>query len=131
MNKNTLIATLAAVALAFTVATASAAEQNTVVAKAKLTQAQAAKIAQKKVANGTVNEGELEMENGILVWSFDISQPDSKNIVEIQVNAVTGNIVDVSIETPAAQAKEAAEDKKAEAPEKGEKGEKGEAKEKE
>jgi hypothetical protein len=128
MNRNKIIATAAAIAFAFSVATASAADENTVVAKAKLTKEQATKIALKKCPNGKVNEGELEVENGVLIWSFDVAQPDSKNVVEIQVNAVTGAIVDVSIETPAAQAKEDAADKKekAEAGEKDEKGEKGE-----
>lgn len=133
MNRNTLIATLSAFALVFTVLSASAAE-DTVVGKAKINQEQASKIALKKCPNGTVDEGELEFEKGIMVWSFDIHQPDSKNVVEVQVNAVTGGVVDVAIETPADQAKEDAADKKgsskAEADEKGEKGEKGEAKEK-
>jgi uncharacterized membrane protein YkoI len=133
MNRNSIIGTVAAAALALSLATASA-EENTVVAKAKLTKDQAAKIALKKCANGQIGEGELEVENGILIWSFDIKQPDSKNVVEVQVNAVTGAIVDVDVETPSAQAKESAEDKKgeakAEAGEKDEKDEKGEAKEK-
>lgn len=136
MNRNTIIASLAALALAGSLATASA-DENSVVAKAKLTQDQAAKIALKKCPNGTVGEGELELENGVLIWSFDIRQPDSKNIVEVQVNAVTGSVVDVAIETPSAQAKEDAADKKenskaeaSEKDEKGEKGEKAEAKEK-
>lgn len=137
MNRNTIIGSLAALALAGSLVTASA-EQNTVTAKAKLTQDQAAKIALTKCPNGKIGEGELELEKGVLIWSFDISQPDSKNIVEVQVNAVTGSVVDVAIETPSAQAKEAAEDKKGEAKaeadekdEKGEKGEKAEPKEKE
>lgn len=136
MNRKTLIAAGAAFALTFTVVSASAAE-DTVVAKAKITQEQATKIALKKCPNGTVDEGELEFEKGVLVWSFDIHQPDSKNIVEVQVNAVTSSVVDVSIETPAAQAREDSADKKGsskaeadEKDEKGEKGEKGEAKEK-
>ena len=138
MKRNSIIAIFAAVALAMSLATASA--EDTVVAKAKLTKEQAAKIALKKCANGQISEGELECENGILIWSFDIKQPDSKNVVEVQVNAVTGAIVDVDVETPSAQAKEAAEDKKGEAKaeagekdekdEKGEKGEKAEPKEK-
>jgi ABC-type uncharacterized transport system YnjBCD substrate-binding protein len=131
MKHNNIIATVAALALAFSLASASG-EENSVVAKAKLTKEQASKIALKKCANGKINEGELEVENGVLIWSFDIAQPDSKNVVEVQVNAVTGAIVDVDVETPTAQAKEDAADKKekAEAGEKDEKGEKGEKAEK-
>jgi len=35
------------------------------------------------------------------VWSFDIATPHSKDITEVQVNAVTGEIVSVEKETPA------------------------------
>ncbi|MGZ4973630.1 MAG: PepSY domain-containing protein [Limisphaerales bacterium] len=118
-------------ALGFSLCVTKTFAAESVVAKPKLTEAQAGKLALKKVPNGKLGEGELEMENGILVYSFDISLPDSKSIVEVQVNAVTGSIVDVAVEGPAEQAKEAAADKKAEAGEKGEKGEKAEGKEKE
>lgn len=91
-----------------------------VIAKPKLTEKEAAKIALKKVPNGKVGDAELEMSDGVLVYSFDIKLPDSKSIVEIQVNAVTGAIVDVAVEGPAEQAKEAAEDAKAEKKEKDE-----------
>jgi hypothetical protein len=48
----------------------------------------------------------------VLIWSFDIATPGSKNITEVAVNAVTGKIVAVDIETPEDQAKEKAEDAK-------------------
>jgi len=62
------------------------------------------------VPNGTVKDGELEKEKGKLIWSFDITTPDSKDIQEIAVDAMTGALVAVETETPADQAKEAAED---------------------
>jgi hypothetical protein len=129
MNSKKIISIVVALGLCLGITKAFAVES--VVAKPKLTEAQAGKLALKKVPHGKLGEGELEMENGVLVYSFDISLPDSKSIVEVQVNAVTGAIVDVAVEGPAEQAKEAAEDKKAEATEKGEKGEKAEGKEKE
>ena len=55
---------------------------------------------------GKIKEAELEEENGKLVWSFDITTPHSKAITEVQVNAVTGEIVSVEKETPADQKKE-------------------------
>ena len=70
--------------------------------------AQAAALA--KVPNGTVKEGELEKEKGKLIWSFDITTPDSKDITEVAVDAVTGAVIAVEKETPADQAKETAED---------------------
>ena len=123
MNLKKITAIIVALGISLCVTKSFAAD---IIAKPKLTEAQAGKLALKKVPHGKLGEGELEMENGILVYSFDISLPDSKSIVEVQVNAVTGSIVDVAVEGPAEQAKEAAEDKKAEAAEKGEKGEKGE-----
>jgi uncharacterized membrane protein YkoI len=81
-------------------------------AEAKVTQAAAEKTALAKVPNGKIKSSELEREHGRLVWSFDISTPGSKNITEVQVNAKTGKIVTVAIETPKDQAKESAADKK-------------------
>ena len=81
-------------------------------AQATITQEVAAKTALAKVPNGEIKSAELEKEHGKLIWSFDISIPNSKNIAEIQVDAKTGKIVSNEIETPEAQAKEAAADKK-------------------
>jgi uncharacterized membrane protein YkoI len=81
-------------------------------AQARITKAQAEKTALAKVPNGTIKSGELEKEHGKLVWSFDISTAHSKNITEVQVDAKTGRIAAVAIETPKDQAKEKAADKK-------------------
>lgn len=63
-----------------------------------------------KVPGGTIKDGELEKEKGKWIWSFDIALPDSKDIKEVAVDAMTGEVLAVDIETPADQAKEAAED---------------------
>jgi uncharacterized membrane protein YkoI len=81
-------------------------------AEAKVTEAAAQKTALAKVPTGKIKSSELEKEHGKLVWSFDISTPGSKNITEVQVDAKTGKIVAVEIETPKDQAKEKAADKK-------------------
>jgi uncharacterized membrane protein YkoI len=86
--------------------------QSQLQAEAKVTQAAAEKTALAKVPNGKIKSSELEREHGKLVWSFDISTPGSKNITEVQVDAKTGKIVAVEIETPKDQAKESAADKK-------------------
>jgi hypothetical protein len=95
--------------------------KNTVAAKAKLSKEDAVQIAMTKVPGGTVKEGELEMENGILIWSFDVATPNSKNITEVNINAVTGKIVAVDVETPEDQAKEAKADAREKKGEKAEK----------
>jgi len=79
-------------------------------AEAKVSKADAEKAALTKVPNGTVKESELEKEDGKLIWSVDISIPDSKDIKEVAVNAITGEVGAVETETEADQAKEKAED---------------------
>jgi uncharacterized membrane protein YkoI len=83
-------------------------------AEAKVSKADAEKTALAKVPGGTVKESELEKEKGKLIWSCDISTPDSKDITEVAVDATTGEVVSVEKETPADQAKEKAEDAKEE-----------------
>ena len=80
--------------------------------QAKVSKQAAAKTALAKVPGGTIKSSELEHEHGALVWSFDIAMPKSKDIHEVQVNAVTGAIAHSEIETPKAQAKELAQDRK-------------------
>jgi uncharacterized membrane protein YkoI len=75
-------------------------------AQAKLTRGEAEKIALAKVPNGTIKEGELERENGKIIWSFDIATPGTSDITEVQVDALTGDLVAMEKETPAQQAKE-------------------------
>jgi len=82
-------------------------------AEAKVTKADAEKTALAKVPNGTISASELEKEHGKLIWSFDIAMPQSKNITEVQVDAITGKIASVQVETPKDQANEAAADRKA------------------
>jgi len=78
--------------------------------EAKVSKETAQQTALAKVPNGTVKDGELEKEKGKLIWSFDITTPDSKDIKEVAVDAITGEVIAVDTETPEDQAKEAAED---------------------
>ena len=75
-------------------------------AEAKVSRADAEKTALAKVPGGTIKEGELEKEKGKLIWSFDISISGSSDIKEVQVDAITGEVVSVETETAAAEAKE-------------------------
>jgi len=84
-------------------------------AQAKVTRTDAEKIALSKAPGGSIKEGELEKEKGKLIWSFDIAMPGSTDIKEVQVDAITGEVVSVETETAALEAKEnkgKAEDKK-------------------
>jgi len=62
-------------------------------AKAKLTLDEAQVIALNKVA-GTVNESELEDEDGLVVYGFEI-QTASGDVSDVKVNAINGDIVKV------------------------------------
>jgi uncharacterized membrane protein YkoI len=81
-------------------------------AEAKVSQADAQATAMAQVPNGTVKESELEKEHGKLIWSFDIAQPDSKDIMEVNVDAITGQVVSTEREKPEDEAREAAGEKK-------------------
>ena len=81
-------------------------EQAELQAQAKVTKAQAQATALAQVPNSTVKEGELEKEKGKLIWSFDLTTIDSKDITEVAVDAITGDVIAVEKETPEQQKKE-------------------------
>ena len=82
--------------------------------QAKISEADAKQIALAKVPNGSIKEGELEKEKGRLIWSFDIAIPGQTDIKEVNVDAVSGEVVAVETDTAAQQAKEKDEDAKKE-----------------
>lgn len=106
------VLTLGLLAAVFTACVSEKKEQSQLEARAKLTRADAEKIALARVPGGTVKDAELEEEKHKLIWSFDIGTPGSKDITEVHVNAVTGEIVSVENETPANQKKEKENDEK-------------------
>ena len=80
--------------------------------QSKITKVEAEQIALAKVPRGIVKSAEIEKEKGRIVWSFDIARPGTNDITEILVDAKTGKIIFIQIESPRDQAKEAAADKK-------------------
>lgn len=88
--------------------------QAQLMAEAKVSQADAERTALARVPGGTIKEEGIEREKGKLIWSFDIATPGTKNITEVAVDAISGNVIAVDIETPSAQEAE----KKADAKEK-------------
>jgi hypothetical protein len=88
------------------------AKESKLMAQAKVSKETAQASALAKVPGGTVKDGELEKEKGKLIWSFDITIPGSTDIKEVAVDAMTGDVIAVDTESPADQAKEAAEDAK-------------------
>jgi uncharacterized membrane protein YkoI len=69
-------------------------------APAKVSKADAQATALAKVPNATVKECELEREHGRIIWSFALNTPDSKDITEVNVDAVTGDVVNIEHEKP-------------------------------
>ena len=109
MKNKIIIAGLLAAAIVVVGAAGCASEkqeQAELQAQAKISKEQAQQTALAKSPGGTVKEGELEKEKGKLIWSFDIATPDSKDITEVNVDAITGDVVSVEKETPEQQKKE-------------------------
>jgi uncharacterized membrane protein YkoI len=75
-------------------------------AQAKISRADAEKAALARVPGGTVKEGEIENEKGKLIWSFDVTTPGTKDITEVHVDAITGEVVGMEKETAKDEAKE-------------------------
>jgi uncharacterized membrane protein YkoI len=86
-------------------------KETKLMAEAKVSQDAAEKTALAKIPNGTIKEAEIEMEHGKLIWSFDVATPDTKDITEVNVDAITGDVVSVAKESAENEAKEAAGEK--------------------
>lgn len=74
--------------------------QSELKAQAKISKEDAEAIAMSKVPNGTIKESELEKENGHLQWSFDMSTPGEKDITEVNIDAITGEVLNIGHEAP-------------------------------
>jgi uncharacterized membrane protein YkoI len=101
---------LAALVLALGVASGVAAQSGPVTVKeekkgmfklAKITPAEAIKTAQAQFPSATIKSGELEKEDGKLIYTFDMQQPGMKGIEEVNVDANTGAVIKTEHENPA------------------------------
>jgi Peptidase propeptide and YPEB domain len=79
--------------------------------QARVTKHQAKKIALARVGHGAIKCVELQKENGVLIWSVDIAQPPKKDLTDVWVDATTGRITAVEVETPITEKEEVAEQK--------------------
>ena len=75
-------------------------------AKAKVSCADAQKTALARVPHASVRSAELEEENGKLVYSFDLKRMGMAGIEEVQVDAVSGQVVSVEQESAKDEAAE-------------------------
>ncbi len=79
-------------------------EQAQLAREAKISMEQARAIALQR-AQGNIEDGELERENGKLVYSFDIRNAKG-TITEVQVSAIDGQVVSVEEENAQQEAAE-------------------------
>ena len=115
-----LIAALAAISLASPAVAQMAAQavpakhetMKQLKAEAKITEKAARATAIAQVPGGKVRSGELERENGKLLYSFDIATRGKAGIDEVQVDAITGTVLSNKHETPAMEKAEAKAEKK-------------------
>ena len=80
--------------------------QAKLMAEAKISKDTAQQTALARVPNGTVKSAEIEKEKGKLQWSFDIATPGTKDITDVNVDAMTGDVISVDKESAQAEAKE-------------------------
>ena len=86
---------------------------DSLVREAKVAEVTAAATALAKVPKGAIESVELEREGGKLLYSYDIKVAGKSGIDEVQVNAMTGDIIGKVVhESPAAEKKEAANEAK-------------------
>jgi len=80
---------------------------------AKVTRADAEHVALTSIKappSAVVRDGELEVERGCLIYSFDIRVPGAPGIEEVAVDAGTGETLSHAHETPRQEAAERARD---------------------
>jgi len=80
-------------------------------AEAKVKEGDAMATAMKEVPNGKIESGEIERENGKLIYSFDMKVPGKSGGEEVNVGAMTGGVVAHEHETAKAEKAEKAEAK--------------------
>ena len=84
--------------------------------EARVSLADATATAQAAVPGGRIASHELEREKGKLIYSFDIKVAGKSGIDEVNVDAMTGAMIEKVHESPAAEARESARDNKAATP---------------
>jgi uncharacterized membrane protein YkoI len=75
--------------------------------------ADARALATKTVPGATIQAGEIERENGKLIYSFDMKTAGKSGIDEVNIDAMTGTVIANQHETPKAERAEAKADAKA------------------
>ena len=80
--------------------------------RAKVDSRAAEATARTKFPNAREVSAEIEEENGKLIYTFEFKTKGKTGIDEVNVDALTGEVVRVEHESPAAEAREKAADSK-------------------
>ena len=80
--------------------------QKSSAAPARITRVQAERAALIRVPGGKVRSAKLQRENGLLIWSIDITTPLTKKVAAVQVDAHTGKVLSKLAQNPADRAEE-------------------------
>lgn len=100
MKAKMIISSICGLALATGIYfSAQANNQAELQARAKLSQADAEKIALGRVA-GQVTEAELEEEKGKVIWSIEVTTSET-SVSDVEIDANTGDILEVEAENAA------------------------------
>ncbi len=106
-----LVAVCVAAPAVFAQTVAVKEEKRGLLKMAKVSSDAAIATAQAKLPKAKLKSAEIEQEDGKLIYSFDFVTEGKTGIDEVNVDAVTGKQVgNIEHESPAQQAKEAAED---------------------
>ena len=81
-------------------------------AKATISADSAVALARSRVPNAKVAAGEIEIENGKLIYSFDMKTDGKSGIDEVNVDARSGKVLSVAHESFDEEAKEAKSESK-------------------
>ncbi len=106
MKMKSFVGSALAIVLLAGCATEKQADQAKLQAEAKISKESATQTALAQVPNGSVKSAELEKEHGKLIWSFDVATPGTKDITEVNVDAINGQVVSTDKESPEKELKE-------------------------
>jgi len=85
-------------------------EEPGLLAKATISPDSATKLARAQVPTATIETAEIEMEDGRLIYSFDMKLPNKSGLEEVELDAKTGKVLKVEHEDAAAESRETQED---------------------
>lgn len=81
--------------------------------EAKISMVTARAMARKEVAGAAIASGEIEREGGKLIYSFDMKTKGKSGIDEVNIDAMTGQLISKAHEAPKDERAEAKADAKA------------------